>query len=89
MLWALKDYAAQPSAAANNIAIVYTVDEEVAITGVRTFVKNHLPALGWRPNWWAWDTARKPAVLVRPPCRPSSSVREISPKPTHATSGST
>ncbi len=49
MLWALKDYAAQPSAAANNIAIVYTVDEEVAVTGARTFVKDHLPALDWQP----------------------------------------
>ncbi len=50
MLWALKGYAAQTSAAANNIAIVYTVDEEVATTGVRTFVKDHLPALDWRPT---------------------------------------
>jgi len=49
MLWALKDYATQPAAGANNIAIVYTVDEEVTVTGARTFVKDHLPALDWRP----------------------------------------
>ena len=52
MLWALKDYAAQPSAAANNIAIVYTVDEEVTVTGSRTFVKDHLPALAPYINMW-------------------------------------
>ena len=49
MLWGLKNYAAQKSAAPNNIAIVYTVDEEIYKTGVRSFVKSHLPTLGWKP----------------------------------------
>ena len=49
MFWALKSCAAQ-EAFANNIAIVYTVDEEIYKTGVRTFVKDHLPSLGWKPT---------------------------------------
>lgn len=49
MLWALREYAAQAADKPNNIAIVYTVDEEIYKTGVRTFVQRQLPALAWRP----------------------------------------
>jgi acetylornithine deacetylase len=49
MLWALKCYASQEESATNNIAIAYTVDEEIYKTGVRTFVKDHLPTLAWKP----------------------------------------
>ncbi|HIB89094.1 TPA: M20 family peptidase [Candidatus Poribacteria bacterium] len=48
MLYALKRYA-EESIAPNNIAIVYTVDEEVKKTGVRTFIENHLSLLDWKP----------------------------------------
>ena len=50
MLWALRDYASQEIGKPNNIAIVFTVDEEIYKTGVRTFVKDHLPMLGWKPD---------------------------------------
>jgi acetylornithine deacetylase len=49
MLWALKDYAVQEIAQTNNVAIVFTLDEEIYKTGVRAFVKDHLPALDWQP----------------------------------------
>ena len=49
MLWALREYAAAQVGKNNNIAIVFTVDEEIYKTGVRTFVQKHLPQLGWRP----------------------------------------
>ena len=49
MLWALRDYADNADAGGNNVAIVYTVDEEIFKTGVRTFVEKHLPLLDWRP----------------------------------------
>ncbi len=49
MLWGLKHYAGQERAAPNNVAIVYTVDEEIYKTGVRTFVKDHLSTLAWKP----------------------------------------
>jgi len=47
MLWALRRYAAEGSGP-NNVAIVYTVDEEAHKAGVDAFVEQHLPALGWR-----------------------------------------
>jgi acetylornithine deacetylase len=49
MLWALKDYAAEETAKTNNVAIVFTLDEEIYKTGVRAFIKDHLPALDWQP----------------------------------------
>ena len=49
MLWALKEYAALATSKANNVAIVFTVDEEIYKTGVRAFVKDHLPTLDWQP----------------------------------------
>jgi acetylornithine deacetylase len=48
ILWALRRYA-EGSPLPNNVAIVYTLDEEIGKTGARTFVKTHLPALGWKP----------------------------------------
>ena len=48
MLHALRCYAEEPTTP-NNIAIVYTVDEEVNKTGVRMFVEQHLPLLDWKP----------------------------------------
>lgn len=48
MLWVLREYAAsndQP----NNIALLFSVDEEIAMTGIRSFVERDLPALGFRP----------------------------------------
>ena len=48
MLHALRRYAEEP-VTPNNIAIVYTVDEEVKKTGVRAFVEQHLPTMNWKP----------------------------------------
>lgn len=48
MLWALIAYrsgAPQP----NNVAVLYTVDEEFRKAGITTFVNQHLPVLGFRP----------------------------------------
>lgn len=44
MLWALRDYAAQPNQP-NSIALLFSVDEEAHMTGVRSFIKQDLPAL--------------------------------------------
>ena len=49
MLAALKRYV-QEREPPNNIAILYTVDEECGKTGVDTFVRETLPRLGWRPQ---------------------------------------
>ncbi len=48
MLWALKDYA-HAGGGENNVGLLFTVDEEIAKTGIESFVKNDLPILGWRP----------------------------------------
>ncbi|MEW6750320.1 MAG: M20 family metallopeptidase [Candidatus Latescibacterota bacterium] len=48
MLWALREYA-QAGGGPTNVAIVYTVDEEIGKTGVRAFSGAQLPRLGWRP----------------------------------------
>jgi acetylornithine deacetylase len=49
MLWALGNYR-DGGTGGNNIGILYTLDEEVSKSGVRTFVKDQLPGLGWRPS---------------------------------------
>lgn len=49
MLWALQTYA-HWSDGPNNVALLFTVDEEISKTGIRRFVKNDLPTLGWRPE---------------------------------------
>ncbi len=48
MLWALKQYR-ELSTTPNNIAILYTLDEELGKSGVRTFVKKQMSTLDWRP----------------------------------------
>jgi len=48
MLWALKQYAAENNES-NNIAIVFTTDEEIGKEGVSRFAAEQLPNLGWRP----------------------------------------
>ena len=50
MLWALREYAGATTEKANNVALVFTIDEEIYKTGVRTFVQQHLPMLPWRPS---------------------------------------
>lgn len=49
MLWALRNYA-QQSDRPNNIAILFSVDEEISMLGVQSFVNNDLPRLGWSPT---------------------------------------
>ena len=49
MLWALKG-CVEDGAAACNVAILYTVDEEITKTGVHAFVRDQLPSLGWKPQ---------------------------------------
>jgi len=48
MLWALTQYAAG-SSRPNNVALLYTIDEEIGMRGAVSFVANDLPALGWTP----------------------------------------
>lgn len=48
MLWALSRYAAGPRGP-NNVALLFSVDEEVGKMGVKAFVEHHLPGLGWKP----------------------------------------
>jgi acetylornithine deacetylase/succinyl-diaminopimelate desuccinylase-like protein len=45
MLWALREYAAS-GARPNNVGILYSVDEEVGMTGIRSFCENHLRTFG-------------------------------------------
>ncbi|MDE2997642.1 MAG: M20 family metallopeptidase [Gemmatimonadota bacterium] len=47
MLWALSRYSR--GSGPNNVAILFTLDEEIGKTGVRTFVASQLPDLDWRP----------------------------------------
>lgn len=47
MLWALSRY--RKRGGPNNVAILFTLDEEIGKTGVRTFAASQLPGLGWRP----------------------------------------
>jgi acetylornithine deacetylase len=48
MLWAMRHYAEQ-SEQPNNIALLFSVDEEVSMTGIQSFVDNDLPRLGFTP----------------------------------------
>ena len=48
MFWALRRYRKQADQP-NNIALLYTLDEESFKTGVRTFAEQHLPTLAWKP----------------------------------------
>ncbi|MEM6259868.1 MAG: M20/M25/M40 family metallo-hydrolase [Planctomycetota bacterium] len=49
MLWALRRYAQQANRP-NNIALLFSVDEEIAMNGIQSFVENDLPRLGWSPS---------------------------------------
>lgn len=52
MLWAMKRYAQTDAAAGgrpNNVALLFSVDEEISMRGVASFVSNDLPTLGWKP----------------------------------------
>ncbi len=48
MLWALRDYA-MDRGGPNNIALLFSVDEEVGMFGIRSFLKNDYPTLGFQP----------------------------------------
>lgn len=48
MFWALRGLAGAAERP-NNVAIVFTTDEEIRKTGIRTFTGRHLAELGWRP----------------------------------------
>ena len=47
-LWAMKEYAGGTDKP-NNIALLLSVDEEINMTGVVSFIEHHLPNLPWRP----------------------------------------
>ncbi|HAI14751.1 MAG TPA: hypothetical protein DCM28_23800 [Phycisphaerales bacterium] len=47
MLWAMYQYAKQDQQA-NNIALLFAQDEEYGMTGVRYFIKDHLPTLNMK-----------------------------------------
>lgn len=55
-LWALAHYAASPApsgggtSGGNNIAVLFTVDEEFGMTGIRSFLKDHRRVLGFEPR---------------------------------------
>ncbi len=48
MLWALRRYA-QQSERPNRIALLFSVDEEVGMVGIRAFVRDDLPRLDLKP----------------------------------------
>lgn len=49
MLWAAEQYLVK-EAKANNVAVLFTVDEECHKTGIRTFLQEHLAQLDFRPS---------------------------------------
>lgn len=60
MLWALRQYAVAPDGTPDrtpdgtpdgtNVALLFSTDEEIGKTGVRTFTETQLQDLGWRPE---------------------------------------
>lgn len=58
MLWALRNYSGDYSGGysggegekPNNVALLFSVDEEIAMTGVQSFIENDLPSQGWSPS---------------------------------------
>ena len=48
MLWALRQYADE-GGGRSNVAIAYTIDEEIGKLGVKSFTSTHMAQLGWRP----------------------------------------
>ena len=49
MLWAMHEYANSPEQE-NNIALLFSVDEEVSMTGIQSFLANDFPGLSLRDN---------------------------------------
>jgi len=49
MLWAMREYA-QQSDRPNNVALLFSVDEEISMMGIQSFVSNDRPRLGWSPE---------------------------------------
>lgn len=49
MLWAMRDYA-QQSDRPNNIALLFSVDEEISMLGIQSFINNDLLRLSWSPK---------------------------------------
>jgi acetylornithine deacetylase len=50
MLWALRNYAQfQPIKQPNNIALLFTIDEEISMKGIRAFIDQQLPQLPFAP----------------------------------------
>ncbi len=47
-LWSLMQYASGPERP-NNVALLFTVDEESRKGGILSFIGNDMPGLGWRP----------------------------------------
>lgn len=48
MLWALRHYAAE-GRGPNNVALLFSVDEEAGKAGIKAFAQKQLTDLGWRP----------------------------------------
>lgn len=48
MLWALRQYAEQ-GPGPNNIALLFSIDEEVGMVGIKAFLKHDYPELGFVP----------------------------------------
>lgn len=48
MLWALKTLVAE-NTPSQNLGILYTIDEEITRTGVKTFLRQQLDGLDWKP----------------------------------------
>ncbi|MFA9479389.1 M20 family metallopeptidase [Phycisphaerales bacterium AB-hyl4] len=48
-LWALRQYA-QSTDQPHNVALLFSVDEEVGMTGIQHFLDHHLPRLGFTPR---------------------------------------
>lgn len=69
-LWSLMDYASG-SDRPNNVAVLYTVDEEFGMTGAVAFVREHLPELARQP---AGVIVGEPTGL-RPVCAHNGVVR--------------
>jgi acetylornithine deacetylase len=49
MLWALREYA-ESERQPNNVALLYSVDEEFGMSGVRAFIERHYGRLGFEPR---------------------------------------
>ena len=49
MLWALHEYARNDDRP-NNVALLFSVDEELTMTGIRSFIRHDLPTLGFEPS---------------------------------------